>query len=410
MAKIKPRRKYTALDIHRISNDELDHQPVSHWSTVDILIEDSHETACIASWRRDVESSSQVSQKLAGCVRDARELGYSYLLCDLVSLPQQAPDTIERLIEFNQLYTSLHAVLAHDVDVDLRRTWIMAEARRVLQSRTSLSYVLKKWQLSSTRMETKPDEDSCIQSGSITMRQICRMRLGLQEINTRNLGLCDSKCVEAFACKDLNLMDGHPAKPYVTLSLDRRRQAYASDVLLVWEVSRDVPHWPLIGKLRRLMSNSAAVASLVLIWAMVEGISVSVRGCDWPAGEIVSLTADILSACCEEDRDLSLSNSDKGRRFTLSGAIEASLSMRVMAQPGSHSAEGSEDVWVFCRDTPAAAEEPSRLSGFLEACVSWVHSAHELGLVKEPPPLCFSSPRYTLDFDDEPHSYPSSRH
>lgn len=47
-------------------------------------------------------------------------------------------------------------------------------------------------------------------------------------------------------------------------------------------------HKPLKVFILARISNSAAVASLVLIWAMIEGVSVSVRGCDWPVGEGVA--------------------------------------------------------------------------------------------------------------------------
>jgi hypothetical protein len=331
---------------------------------------------------------------MSACAWDAMQLGFSYLLCDLISLPQEAPDIIEKLIEFNGLYRSLHAVLAHHVDPDLTRTWIKAEARTVLMSPTSLSYVFQRWEI---------DEELGLKP-SLTIRQICRRRLGLR-IKTERLHICDTDGVHRLTCKDLGLMDEtHLAKPYVTLNLDRRSQTYASDVLLVYEAGLPLPRPALISRLRALESNSAATASLVLIWAMIEGLSVSVRGCDWLAADVVRHTHDILHHACHELHEkVNLSVGEHGRRFTVNGEIEGSLRLELRSPPATHVEEGLKDIWAFCRDAPAVADDAAILDEFLEECVDWVQSALQDGTVGEPPPLAADMGRYTLAFDDALH-------
>src|SRR5215216_1546959 len=106
--------RFTAVDLSRMAPDDLYRrpQPLSQWPTADIRIEDVRDEICIASWRRDVASADAISRRMSECAWDAKQLGFSYLLCDVISLPQEAPDLIEKLIEFNGLYRSLHAVLS----------------------------------------------------------------------------------------------------------------------------------------------------------------------------------------------------------------------------------------------------------------------------------------------------------
>jgi hypothetical protein len=389
--------RFTAVDLSRMAPDDLYRrpQPLSQWPTADIRIEDVRDEICIASWRRDVASADAISRRMSECAWDAKQLGFSYLLCDVISLPQEAPDLIEKLIEFNGLYRSLHAVLSHNVDPDLTRTWIKAEARNILMSPTALSYVFQRWQLDALGL--KP---------SLTIRQICRRRLGLR-IKTERLHLCDTNRVHSLTCKDLGLMDEtHLAKPYVTLSLDRRGQTFASDVLLVYEASMPLPRPALISKLRSLESNTAAIPSLVLIWAMVEGLSVSVRGCDWLAADVVRHTHDILQHACHELHEkVRLSVGEHGRRFTVSGAIEGTLRLELRSPPATHVEEGLKDIWAFCRDAPAVADDASILDEFLEKCGDWVQSARQNGTVSEPPPLAADLSKYTLSFDDALHHH-----
>jgi hypothetical protein len=107
-------------------------------------------------------------------------LAFSYLLSDIVSLPQTAPDITQRLVTFSQLYESLHAVVAYQIDPNLKRAWLRSEAYKILKSPTRLAYIYRKWQL---RIPLK---------FRLIINQICTRRLGLREFNAMNLHLCDT--------------------------------------------------------------------------------------------------------------------------------------------------------------------------------------------------------------------------
>src|SRR5260221_1502065 len=169
--------KFKAVDLSRITPLDLrfNPQPPSKWPTVEIDVHEKWEDTCIASWKWDIATDNEISDKLSECVWDSLHLGFSYLLCDVVSLPQNDPDLSEKLIEFSQLYRSLHAVIAYTVDDEMKRPWLRNEAYKILESPTNLVYVYHKWKLRMPLLF------------SLVINQICIRRIGISEITTQNL-------------------------------------------------------------------------------------------------------------------------------------------------------------------------------------------------------------------------------
>jgi hypothetical protein len=77
-----------------------------------IRVPDLAAQTCIASWRRDVLSTDEASAGLSECAWDGMTLGFRYLLADIISLRQDDPQLIEKIIEFSRFYLTLHAVVA----------------------------------------------------------------------------------------------------------------------------------------------------------------------------------------------------------------------------------------------------------------------------------------------------------
>jgi len=368
-------------------------RPIAHWPTVTIRVEDVREKTCIASWRRDVMSSQAVSRRLSECAWDALYLGFSYLLCDLVSLPQDAPDIAPRLIKFNQLYSSLHAVVAHDADRDLRRTWIRAEARNIVMSPTALSYILQRWTASAAPL-----------APSLTIRQICRRRLGIHNLNIARLSLCDTDGVTKLAFHDLALIDTTVSKAYSTVNLDRRGQAFASDVLLVYETSLPVPRFGLIAKLAALRSNCVAVPALILVWAMVEGLRVSVRGCDWPAAEVIQHVHQILRFVCQTvATEVHLRVERQYRHIGLEGPIEGGLLLELKDSPVTHKTRSMQDIWAYGHGARTVNDGRKIASALLDASIDFVQARLTSGAIVKPWVLDSDADQYTLSFDDVGH-------
>ena len=110
--------KFKAIDLSRITRDELrfNPHPLSKWPTVEINVDDLIEQTCIASWRWDVRSADAWSNRMSEGAWDALNLNFYYLLSDIVCLSQGSPDIAQKVIEFSELYESLHCVIAYDVE------------------------------------------------------------------------------------------------------------------------------------------------------------------------------------------------------------------------------------------------------------------------------------------------------
>src|SRR6266581_4625014 len=141
--------KLRAVDISRFTPEDLLYrpQPISSWPTVEVEPSDVEEISSIASWKWDISSSDDVSSSLSECAWDALHLGFTYMFCDVVAIPQSDPNISQALVEFSELYGKLHAVVSYAVDPDLKRAWLRNEGTRILTSPTRLAYICHKWEL-----------------------------------------------------------------------------------------------------------------------------------------------------------------------------------------------------------------------------------------------------------------------
>ncbi len=290
---------------------------------------------------------------------DAHNLSFRYMLCDMISIPQQAPNLTELIIEFSKLYSKLHVVMSYDVDVDLARPWIRHEAYQLLSSPTSLAYLLHKWDLGIPLLN------------SLLINQVCGRRLGLAGFRKDLLPLCDSEHANYITIRDLQLLATEALdRPGSTISLDRRCQTYASDAILVYEL-RVFPERPqLIDKLRRLSSNNTAVPAVCIIWAMLDGLSVSIRGCDWDISCVTEICCAAIETTCKKlDIEFSVTSDKNGTHVSLRGAITTSAYLEVTDLPGRLS--GKEILLVRCLDQPANARELGIVESFLNECIDF---------------------------------------
>ena len=120
-------------------------------------------------------------------------LGFRYMLADIISLRQDDPQLIEKVIEFSRFYQTLHAVVAYSVDPDLQRPWLRYEAYRILSSPTRLPYIYQKWKLSIPLIF------------SLIINQICATRLGI-EVNSSRHFMCDGASAGQMRMRDLKLV------------------------------------------------------------------------------------------------------------------------------------------------------------------------------------------------------------
>jgi hypothetical protein len=223
-----PELSYDVIDLSLMSEDDIAARPlpISSWPRAKIRIGDAAAQTCIASWRRDVLSTDDASAGLSQCALDGLALGFRYMLADIISLRQDDPQLIEKIIEFSQCYQTLHAVVAYSVDPDLRRPWLRYEAYKILSSPTRLPYIYQKWRLSIPLIF------------SLIINQICTTRLGI-EIDSSRLFMCDGVSAAQMRMRDLKLVGTEIEGGAIrVINLDRRNQRYASDVLLVYELSR----------------------------------------------------------------------------------------------------------------------------------------------------------------------------
>jgi hypothetical protein len=172
---------------------------------------------------------------------------------------------------------------------------------------------------------------------------------------------------------DLQLLKGvTKAHPFVTINLDRRYQTYTSDVLLVYELLAHRQHPNVIAKLQPLRSNSIAISALVLIWAMIDGLAVSIRWCDWDVNSIIECAKLLLTSVCSKIQNVYLNFSDNGYEVTLTGAIQGTLRFDLVPPPFRGKLIGMEDspnLFVMHRDQPASSDNSALLDQFLEFCL-----------------------------------------
>lgn len=385
--------KLQAFDLTRITKDQLRYGlPLSMWpvQTIDIENSETRASTCIASWKWDISAMNEVSPRLSECAWDGLNLKFKFLLCDLISIPQHSPDTVDVLITFSKLYSVLHSVVAYDADADVRRTWLKNEAARILSSPTTLYYIYHKWQL---RVPL---------NFSLIIRQICTRRLGMHNLDFSRIGVCDTDEAFNLSLKDLGLQADQVLKNASTISLDRRLQLYSSDVLLVHEISQEIPRPELIDKLRLLKSNSMLIPALLAVWAAVNGLSISVRGCDWPATLVKDCVWNLLTEVANECTERITVEPAADETILFKGAISGTMILQLVSPPYNLS-EGIKNLFVFNDGQSLTAVDNRTKDRFLHTCLAHVYRQVSLKMVAEPLPLTDDDPQYELLFDNNPH-------
>ena len=390
---------YDVIDLSRMSKEELAAQPrpLSSWPRAKIKISDVQKQTCIASWKRDISSVDEISNRLSECAWDGITMGFRYMLADIISLRQDDPEIIQKLIEFSRLYEALHAVISYDVDPDLKRPWLRSEARAILKSPTQLPYIELKWRLKIPLLL------------SLTVNQVCTRRLGLFGIDTSRLFMCDGVSAAHMRMSDLGLFrKGPDSSDFSVINLDRRRQLYASDMLLVCEINRADQRPALIAKLRILRSNSVLVPALTAIWAMMEGLSLSLRGCDWDPEEVLGWTERLMRAGVYQMSGAVDLQVTAGSIFNLTGGIEGALCPEVQTLTGPLAlVQKTPDLLVRSGGAKAKTRNPDVGREFLEHCLDAAFSAVRDRSISEPAALLKNAPQYELIFDDREHHDPT---
>lgn len=386
---------YEAVDLSRLRKEDLVKrpQPPSAWPKTKIRLRDVQGETCIASWRRDVLSGDEISNRLSECAWDGITMGFRYMLADLISLRQDDPLLDDKIIEFSQFYGRLHAVIAYQVDPDIQRPWLRNEAVHILGSPTQLPYVQLKWKLRLPLLL------------SLTINQICTRRLGLFDINTSRLFMCDSLTGAQMRMCDLNLAAANKRLSAISvINLDRRHQLYASDVALIYEINQPEHRPARIAKLQRMRSNSIVVPALLAIWSMIEGLSLSVRGVDWPVPEILHWIECLMRTASGQMLGRVGFKTEGSSAFTLFGEIKGTLRPDIQEAGGFIAAiHKIPDMLVRCRNQKAENSSANAEQEFLEHCLDAAVAAIHEAIVDEPRPLSDDAPQYSLGFDDREH-------
>ena len=189
----------------------------------------------------------------------------------------------------------------------------------------------------------------------------------------------------------------------MTISLDRRHQTFASDVLLVYELNLRHPRPTLISRLSSLQSNNVGIPALVAIWAMIEGLTISVRGCDWDVTSIVEWIKATLRESCNNINELvNVEVTQDGTEILLRGAIEGTMRPQIVGPPKMLGIDGPKNLFVYNRGERAKMNDSLVVSRLLEACIEFIHGSIKDQSLQEPALLSTDAPQYELICDETP--------
>src|SRR5271169_3104028 len=111
-------------------------------------------------------------------------------------------------------------------------------------------------------------------------------------------------------------------RPFTSINVDLRRQQYASDILLIFEINRESVREALVDRLVPFRSNSIVVPALVGIWACAEGLSVSFRWSDWDSHEILNRLEKIIrQAAASNNSAVTINKLDDAWKFVFRGNV-----------------------------------------------------------------------------------------
>ncbi|MEM6718223.1 MAG: hypothetical protein AAF611_02810 [Bacteroidota bacterium] len=383
--------KITAIDLRKITPHYLRMGfPVSKWPKADIFLEDFLHETCIASWKWDISSIDEVSNNLSECAWDGFHLGFSFLLSDIVSINQNSENFINELIKFNSLYEKLHAVISYSVDPQMQRTWLKNEAIKILNSPTNLGYAIHKWRL---KIPLIPN---------LIIRQICTRRLGIQAIKYDNLKRIEGEKALYLTLKQLELFDKKNT-PINSINVDRRSQTFASDIILVYELSKEQNKYNIIKYLSSLKTNSVYIPALLCIWAFIDRFSISIRGCDWDINNILEKLSEFFNYLKKIfPLNINLTKSDKNIIYKFNGVVNGNLDIE-FANISKWNQQKYKDILLRLNNLPCPANSDEIRSKILVFCVKYVVELKQNKNLQEPEPLSHKSPQYSLGFDNNSH-------
>jgi hypothetical protein len=339
-----------AVDLRAIDERSLDHaaMAVASIPRTRIRVKECAAESAIASWRRDVYEDHEPSKNFTQCILAAKRSQFFYLLADVVSIEQDRADVVRQIIEFSHLYSHLRSIIAYEVDDDIRRPWLRNEALRILMSPIRLGYVLGKWE---GRIPLRP---------SLLIRQFCNRRLGIYNANLSRLKLCDTYLGQHMVLSDLEITTNlDPDHPFTSINFDLRRQRYASDAILIFEINRDSVRGSLVEQLVDLQSNSIVVPALAGIWASVEGLSVTFRWSDWDSNQILNRLEDMIQQVIASfNSTVKLQKERDFWRFCFEGDISGDFSANIMTYEGNKrmqsitASQQGYDLMIRCAGAP----------------------------------------------------------
>lgn len=326
-----------------------------------ICVKDCSDESAIASWRRDVSEDHEPSKNLTQCVLEAKRSKFFYLLLDMVSIQQDSADVGRQIIDFSHLYSHLRSIIVYKIDDEIRRPWLRNEALRILNSPTRLGYVLGKW---GGDVPLRP---------SLLMRQLVNRRLGISGSNLSRFKLCDTYLSGHMVLSDLEITkDLNPNLPFTSINFDLRRQKYASDVLLIFEINRDSVRESLVNRLVDFKSNSIVVPALACIWASTEGLSVTFRWSDWDSKEILNRLDDMIRQIIKASNStVNVQREPDSWRFCFEGDISGDFSANILSYDGNKimqqliSSQQGYDLMIRCGGTPLEFRDSQTKEAFL---------------------------------------------
>jgi hypothetical protein len=150
-----------------------------------------------------------------------------------------------------------------------------------------------------------------------------------------------------------------PDHPFTSINFDLRRQRYASDALLIFEINREPVRESIVKRLVDLQSNSIVVPALAGIWASAEGLSVTFRWSDWDSKQILNRLEDMIQRVIASfNSTVKLQKERDSWRFCFEGDISGDFSANIMTYEGSElmqqiiASQQGYDLMIRCAGAP----------------------------------------------------------
>jgi len=144
-----------------------------------------------------------------------------------------------------------------------------------------------------------------------------------------------------------------PNRPFTSINFDLRRQQYASDILLIFEINRESVREALVKRLVPFRSNSIVVPALAGVWACAEGLSVSFRSSDWDSHEILNRLEKIIrQATASTNSAVTVNKQDGAWRFSFKGSVSGDFSATIVDIESILKVKRAPDLMIRCAGSP----------------------------------------------------------